>query len=59
MHVHPPVCLNHACFLLYRFELGIAFRVKYGHLLKGFTELPVFRTTSQGQNGNDSALNPG
>ncbi|KZT65932.1 phosphoglycerate mutase-like protein [Daedalea quercina L-15889] len=29
------------------FDLGIAFRVKYGQLLNGFTDLPVFRTTSQ------------
>ena len=34
-----------------RFDLGVAFRVKYGHLLKGFTDtLPVFRTTSNGMN---------
>ncbi|KAJ7253464.1 phosphoglycerate mutase-like protein [Mycena rebaudengoi] len=30
------------------FNLGVGFRVKYGELLKGFTDLPVFRTTSQG-----------
>ncbi|KAJ7122307.1 phosphoglycerate mutase-like protein [Mycena epipterygia] len=30
------------------FDLGVGFRVKYGDLLKGFTGLPVFRTTSQG-----------
>ena len=36
--------------LLDRFDLGVAFRVKYGHLLKGFTDtLPVFRTTSNGE----------
>ncbi|TFK56976.1 phosphoglycerate mutase-like protein [Heliocybe sulcata] len=29
------------------FNLGVGFRVKYGDLLKNFTELPVFRTTSQ------------
>lgn len=28
-------------------DLGVAFRVKYGELLNGFTELPVFRTTSE------------
>ncbi|KAH9847412.1 phosphoglycerate mutase-like protein [Lenzites betulinus] len=37
------------------FDLGIAFRVKYGHLLKGFTDLPVFRTTSEARMV-DSAL---
>ncbi|EIW64306.1 phosphoglycerate mutase-like protein [Trametes versicolor FP-101664 SS1] len=37
------------------FELGIAFRVKYGHLLKDFTDLPVFRTTSEARMV-DSAL---
>ncbi|KAJ7314247.1 acid phosphatase [Mycena albidolilacea] len=29
------------------FELGVGFRVKYGDLLKGFTDLPVWRTTSE------------
>ncbi|KAJ7613645.1 histidine phosphatase superfamily [Mycena polygramma] len=29
------------------FNLGVGFRVKYGELLKGATDLPVFRTTSQ------------
>ncbi|KAH9938972.1 phosphoglycerate mutase-like protein [Epithele typhae] len=29
------------------YDLGVAFRVKYGNLLKGFTDLPVFRTTSE------------
>ncbi|EJD01856.1 phosphoglycerate mutase-like protein [Fomitiporia mediterranea MF3/22] len=29
------------------FDLGVSFRVKYGELLKNFTSLPVFRTTSQ------------
>ncbi|KZP16862.1 acid phosphatase, partial [Athelia psychrophila] len=29
------------------FNLGIGFRVQYGDLLKGFTELPVWRTTSE------------
>ncbi|KAL5478531.1 hypothetical protein ACEPAI_2715 [Sanghuangporus weigelae] len=29
------------------FDLGVSFRVKYGELLKHFTGLPVFRTTSQ------------
>ncbi|KAJ6473997.1 phosphoglycerate mutase-like protein [Mycena vitilis] len=37
------------------FNLGVGFRVKYGELLKGFTDLPVFRTTSQGRMV-DSAL---
>ncbi|KAI0721339.1 phosphoglycerate mutase-like protein [Cerioporus squamosus] len=37
------------------FDLGIAFRVKYGHLLNGFTDLPVFRTTSEARMV-DSAL---
>ncbi|KAK7466236.1 hypothetical protein VKT23_004964 [Stygiomarasmius scandens] len=37
------------------FNLGIGFRVKYGELLKGFTNLPVFRTTSQ-ERMVDSAL---
>ncbi|KAJ6537936.1 phosphoglycerate mutase-like protein [Mycena capillaripes] len=30
------------------FELGVGFRVKYGDLLKGFADLPVWRTTSEG-----------
>ncbi|KAH9947918.1 histidine phosphatase superfamily [Amylocystis lapponica] len=29
------------------YDLGVGFRVKYGDLLKGFTGLPVFRTTSE------------
>ncbi|KAJ6550010.1 histidine phosphatase superfamily [Mycena capillaripes] len=37
------------------FDLGVGFRVKYGDLLKGFTDLPVWRTTSQGRMV-DSAL---
>ncbi|KAJ7153350.1 phosphoglycerate mutase-like protein [Mycena filopes] len=37
------------------FDLGVGFRVKYGDLLKGFTDLPVFRTTSEGRMV-DSAL---
>ncbi|KAF7292081.1 Phosphoglycerate mutase-like protein [Mycena indigotica] len=37
------------------FDLGVGFRVKYGDLLKGFTKLPVWRTTSQGRM-LDSAL---
>ncbi|KAJ7085973.1 phosphoglycerate mutase-like protein [Mycena crocata] len=37
------------------FDLGVGFRVKYGELLKGFADLPVFRTTSQGRMV-DSAL---
>ncbi|KAI0361287.1 phosphoglycerate mutase-like protein [Trametes cingulata] len=37
------------------FDLGSAFRVKYGHLLKDFTDLPVFRTTSEARMV-DSAL---
>ncbi|KAI0715319.1 phosphoglycerate mutase-like protein [Earliella scabrosa] len=37
------------------FDLGIAFRVKYGHLLQGFTHLPVFRTISEARMV-DSAL---
>ena len=33
-----------------RFDLGVAFRMRYGELLKGFnTSLPVFRTTSEGE----------
>jgi hypothetical protein len=35
--------------LLCRFDLGVGFRVRYGDLLKGFRDLPVWRTTSQGQ----------
>ncbi|KXN87322.1 3-phytase A [Leucoagaricus sp. SymC.cos] len=38
------------------YELGVAFRVRYGELLKGFSDLPVFRTTSQSRMV-DSALN--
>ncbi|OCH96218.1 phosphoglycerate mutase-like protein [Obba rivulosa] len=37
------------------YDLGVAFRVKYGDLLKGFTKLPVFRTTSEARMV-DSAL---
>ncbi|KIK07420.1 hypothetical protein K443DRAFT_2294 [Laccaria amethystina LaAM-08-1] len=37
------------------FNLGVGFRVKYGDLLKGFTNLPVFRTTSEARM-LDSAL---
>nr|VWO94250.1 Acid phosphatase [Ganoderma boninense] len=37
------------------FDLGVAFRVKYGHLLKNFTQIPVFRTTSEARMV-DSAL---
>ncbi|KAF7968230.1 hypothetical protein HWV62_31613 [Athelia sp. TMB] len=29
------------------FDLGVGFRVQYGDLLKGFSKLPVFRTTSE------------
>ncbi|THG93046.1 hypothetical protein EW145_g8491, partial [Phellinidium pouzarii] len=29
------------------FDMGVGFRVKYGQLLKNFTGLPVFRTTSE------------
>ncbi|KAF5375037.1 hypothetical protein D9758_000392 [Tetrapyrgos nigripes] len=29
------------------FNLGVGFRVKYGQLLKGFSDLPVWRTTSE------------
>ena len=29
------------------FDMGIGTRLKYGELLKGFTGLPVFRTTSE------------
>ncbi|KAH7929307.1 phosphoglycerate mutase-like protein [Leucogyrophana mollusca] len=38
------------------FNTGVSFRVRYGELLKGFTELPVFRTTSTDRMV-DSALN--
>ena len=31
----------------HRFDLGMEFRMKYGELLESFTELPVFRTTSE------------
>ncbi|KAF8212589.1 phosphoglycerate mutase-like protein [Mycena galopus ATCC 62051] len=37
------------------FDLGVGFRVKYGELLKGSTDVPVWRTTSQGRMV-DSAL---
>ncbi|KAF7329418.1 Acid phosphatase [Mycena kentingensis (nom. inval.)] len=37
------------------FELGVGFRIKYGNLLKGFANLPVWRTTSQ-ERMVDSAL---
>ncbi|PPQ79240.1 hypothetical protein CVT25_002806 [Psilocybe cyanescens] len=37
------------------FNLGVGFRVKYGQLLKKFTNLPVFRTTSEARM-LDSAL---
>ncbi|KAF8167786.1 histidine phosphatase superfamily [Crassisporium funariophilum] len=37
------------------FDLGVGFRVKYGELLKGFHDLPVFRTTSEARM-LDSAL---
>ncbi|KAJ7642412.1 acid phosphatase [Mycena polygramma] len=37
------------------FELGVGFRVKYGDLLKGFADLPVWRTTSE-ERMVDSAL---
>ncbi|KIK63761.1 hypothetical protein GYMLUDRAFT_40825 [Collybiopsis luxurians FD-317 M1] len=37
------------------FELGVGFRVKYGDLLKNFTGLPVWRTTSE-ERMVDSAL---
>ncbi|KAF8898866.1 histidine phosphatase superfamily [Infundibulicybe gibba] len=35
------------------FDLGVGFRVKYGELMKDFDDLPVFRTTSE---GNSSSL---
>ncbi|KAI5121931.1 hypothetical protein M0805_000260 [Coniferiporia weirii] len=38
------------------FDLGVGFRIKYGELLKGFTDLPVFRTTSE-ERMVQSALN--
>ncbi|KAJ4488333.1 phosphoglycerate mutase-like protein [Lentinula aciculospora] len=31
------------------FNMGVGFRVKYGDLLKNFTGLPVWRTTSEGE----------
>jgi len=37
------------------FDLGVGFRVKYGDLLKNFTGLPVWRTTSE-ERMVDSAL---
>ncbi|TFY79219.1 hypothetical protein EWM64_g4793 [Hericium alpestre] len=37
------------------YELGVGFRVNYGDLLKGFSDLPVFRTTSEARMV-DSAL---
>ncbi|KAF9474096.1 phosphoglycerate mutase-like protein [Pholiota conissans] len=37
------------------FNLGVGFRTKYGDLLKDFTDLPVFRTTSEARM-LDSAL---
>ncbi|KAA1471726.1 phosphoglycerate mutase-like protein [Dentipellis sp. KUC8613] len=37
-------------------ELGVGFRVNYGDLLKGFNDLPVFRTTTEARM-IDSALN--
>jgi hypothetical protein len=30
------------------FSNGVAFRYRYGNLLNAFTDLPVFRTTSEG-----------
>lgn len=38
------------------FDLGVGFRMRFGSLLKGFKDLPVFRTTSQARMV-DSALN--
>ncbi|KXN83922.1 3-phytase A [Leucoagaricus sp. SymC.cos] len=38
------------------YDLGVGFRVRYGELLKGFKDLPVFRTTSEARMV-DSALN--
>ncbi|KAA1471725.1 phosphoglycerate mutase-like protein [Dentipellis sp. KUC8613] len=37
------------------YDLGVGFRVSYGDLLKGFVDLPVFRTNSQ-ERMVDSAL---
>ncbi|TFY79221.1 hypothetical protein EWM64_g4791 [Hericium alpestre] len=37
------------------YNLGVGFRVRYGELLKGFTDLPVWRTTSE-ERMIDSAL---
>ena len=34
-------------FFVFRFTLGVGFRVQYGDLLKEFEDLPVFRTTSE------------
>lgn len=36
-------------------NLGVGFRVKYGELLNGFTEIPVFRTTSEDRMQNSLA----
>ncbi|KAI0305486.1 phosphoglycerate mutase-like protein [Multifurca ochricompacta] len=33
----------------FRYELGVNTRIRYGSLLKGATDLPVWRTTSQGR----------
>ncbi|TFY81484.1 hypothetical protein EWM64_g2529 [Hericium alpestre] len=38
------------------YELGVGFRVNYGDLLKGFSDLPVFRSTSE-ERMVDSSLN--
>lgn len=38
------------------YDLGVSFRVNYGELLKGFNDLPVFRTTSEARM-LDSSLN--
>ncbi|KAJ3569059.1 hypothetical protein NP233_g5303 [Leucocoprinus birnbaumii] len=38
------------------YDLGVGFNVRYGELLKGFKDLPVFRTTSESRM-IDSALN--
>jgi hypothetical protein len=35
-------------FFFIRFSNGVAFRYRYGELLNAFTDLPVFRTTSEG-----------
>ncbi len=32
-----------------RFDLGTSFRIKYGALLDGVEDLPVFRTTTSGK----------